>query len=333
MSAPGDSYDPVALEAAARMRPRTFEDRLDKFARLDPHFAKVWSTYTGRLFARPALDLRTRLLVLAGQYTMLGNASGLADTLAAAMAEGVDAKEVLEAILQCWVYAGEQAVSDAVDVFTEVVGEAGRLDEVEARGLPADAGVAGRSLDDERRTWHPDDAEDPLLERLLERYGWHSVSAGLRLRPRTLIDTLAALSAVDEEFAGLWLDGIYGGMYVRGVLDDRTRLLCMVGDCVAVGETYQAPRHMRGALRQGATPAEVFEVLFQSCSVVGHPVIIGIAVNDLVQVLEDEGRLAEFVDEANIDVLRRVVAARIARRHTVAELKATDGQAEGTGHG
>lgn len=326
-----DGYDPVALEAAARIRPRTFEERFEKFSKLDPHFAKVWSTYTGRLLARPVLDTRTRVLVLAGQYTMLGNASGLGDTVASAIAEGVDLKEVLEAILQCWVYGGEQVVSDAVDVFMEVAGEAGRLEEVQERGLPVDVTRTGRSLEAERATWPADDAADPRLPALLERHGWHGISNGIRLRPGTHVNSVSALDAIDQEFAGLWIDSIYEGMYGRGILDDRTRLLCMVGDCIAVGETYQAPRHMRGAMRQGASPAEVFEVLFQSCHVVGHPVIIGIAINDLVKVVEDEGRLDEMVDEEHIETLRKIVAARIARRNTVGELKAADGRVDPAG--
>ena len=32
------------------------------------------------------------------------------------------------------------------------------------------------------------------------------------------------------DFAKLWLDYIYSGMYTRGILDDKTRVLCVVGE-------------------------------------------------------------------------------------------------------
>jgi hypothetical protein len=39
----------------------------------------VWVNYTGRLLARSQLDVRTRLVVLAAQYTMSGNPDGITD--------------------------------------------------------------------------------------------------------------------------------------------------------------------------------------------------------------------------------------------------------------
>ena len=50
---------------------------------------------------------------------------------------------------------------------------------------------------------------------------------------------------------------IYGGMYSRLIVDDKTRLLCMVGNCAAIGEAVQGKAHMKGAMRNGATPREV----------------------------------------------------------------------------
>lgn len=314
-----------AYLAASRLQPGTTERWFPRLRDLDPHFARVWMTYTGGLFNRKRLDTRTRLLVLAGQYTMLKAAPALADTIDAAIAEGVDLKEVLEVILQCWVYAGQGPVLHAVGVFTDIAGEAGLLDEVRSRGVPEDATTdPGRSIDEERRTWSDEDREDPRLEALLERHDWRGLSTGFRLRPGLHFNTISALDAVDSDFASLWQDALYRDMYARGVLDDRTRLLCIVGDCLAVGETYQVSRHMRGALRHGATPAEVFEVIFQSCAIVGHPHLMGIAVDDFVKVLEAEGRLADLVGEDRVEGLLRITNTRVARRHGVAETTAAD---------
>ena len=82
-------------------------------------------------------------------------------------------------------------------------------------------------------------------------------------------------------------------MYSRGVLDDKTRILCIVGNCIAVGEGIQIRSHMRGALRAGATPREVLEVLLQSSVHFGMPNLMRSLVI-FVKMIADEGRLDEI---------------------------------------
>lgn len=311
--------------AAARIQPQTVEQWAPVLRELDPHFANVWLTYTGSLLARGQLDLRTRLLVLAGQYTMRGETGPLEDAIRAALDADLDLKEVLEVVFQCWVYGGQGRMLAGVGVFLEVVGAAGRLDEVKRRGLPENTTTKPeRKLEDERREWAEEDRVDPRLPGLLEHYDWRGLSTGFRLRPGLHFNTISALDAIDTEFAGLWQDALYRDVYDRGVLDDRTRLLCIVGDCLAVGETYQAPRHMRSALRLGATPAEVLEVIFQSCPIIGHPNLMGIAVDDFVKVLEEEDRLGEIIDDDKVEGLLRITNMRIAGRDGVGETRAAD---------
>ncbi|WP_162605383.1 carboxymuconolactone decarboxylase family protein [Jiangella ureilytica] len=317
---------PSAYEAGTRFRPATFASRFELLNRLDPHFASVWLNYTGGLLERPHLDVRTRLLILVGQHTMLKDGPALRDTMEAVVAAGVDLKEALEVVFQCWLYAGDSTMGQAVEIFVDVVSRAGRLSEVEARGLPHDVATRDRDLEAERETWSPDDRDDPRLPGLLERYGWHAPSAGLRLRPGNHINVLSTFDALDRGFAKLWVDKSYGAMYVRDVLDGKTRLLCMVGDCLAIAESHNASRHMRGALRQGATAAEVFEVIVQSFAVIGSPTLAGLAIDDFVLVLDGEGRLAELVGEEQEAMVRKVVNARRARRGGVTETTAADGQ-------
>ncbi|MPZ59800.1 MAG: hypothetical protein GEU93_00615 [Propionibacteriales bacterium] len=313
-------YDEGAYDSARRVRPRSFDQRFALFDSLDKHFTNVWLNYTGRLFARDQLDLRTRLLVLTAQYTMTGNQAALADTLQAGLDEDVDPRELLEVILQCYVYGAESPVSDAAEMFARVMEDAGRLDEVRQRSLPVDASTRDRSLEEERKTWSSSDADDPRLPDLLSRYGWTGISTGLRLRPGHHLNLVATLDAIDPEFLSLWLATTYEGMYSRGVLDDRTRLLCVVGGCLAVGETHQSRRHMRGALRRGATPRELLEVVFQSCAIAGHPHLMPMAIDDIVMLLDELGRLHEIVGEESIDQVRRIATARAERRHGIAEL-------------
>ncbi len=239
------------------------------------------------------LDDRTRLLVLIGQFTMREKLPALEDTIRAALAAGVPAREILEIILQCAVYAGHLTVDLALEVFVRVAEEQGLLEGLRADQLPLEGRDAERSLEDERRFWHEDDQKDPRLQGLMARHGWLGLSTGLRLRPKHILNILAYLDALDPEFAHLWLKCCFQDMYSRGVVDDKTRLLCMVGDCIAVGETTQARAHMRGAMRAGATPREVMEVLLQSSANFGMPPMLqGLKV--LVKIMAEEGRLEEI---------------------------------------
>jgi alkylhydroperoxidase/carboxymuconolactone decarboxylase family protein YurZ len=82
-------------------------------------------------------------------------------------------------------------------------------------------------------------------------------------------------------------------MYSRGMIDNKTRLLCMVGDCLAVGESTNARGHMRGAMRQGASPREVMEVIFQTSANFGMPPSWH-ALENFLEILAEDGRLGEI---------------------------------------
>lgn len=309
-----------ASGVAESYRPTSYPVRMETLRELDPHFAKTWSEHAGRLLRRPQLDRRKRLLVLAGQYTMRGDLDDLRETVTVAINSRVNEREVLEAILQCYVYAGQSRVADAAEVFYAAASELGVLERVRETQPSLDRTTAGRSLADEREQWAQSDADDPRLEGFLERYGWYGISTGLRLRPGHHINLVATLDALDSDFLQIWLDSMYMNLYSRRVLDDATRLLCVVGDCLAVGETHQSRRHMRGALRQGVQPRELLEVIFQSCAIVGHPNMLPLAVDDLVTIADEEGLLGDLVDQRHIADLRRIVAARVARRDGVQDI-------------
>ena len=73
-------------------------------------------------------------------------------------------------------------------------------------------------------------------------------------------------------------------MYARRVLDDRTRIICVVGNTLAAGEQHQSRRHMRSALRSGATPKELLEVIFQTTGLFGHTHLMPAAIDDLIRI-------------------------------------------------
>jgi alkylhydroperoxidase/carboxymuconolactone decarboxylase family protein YurZ len=148
-------------------------------------------------------------------------------------------------------------------------------------------------MDSERASWHPDDAADPRRDSMMAQHDWRGISTGLRLRPKHHLNMLSYLHSLDAEFADLWIDFTYRGMYSRGILDDKTRILCIVGNCIAVGEGIQIRSHMRGALRAGASPREILEVLLQSSALFGMPNLMKSLVI-FVKMIADEGRLAEI---------------------------------------
>jgi alkylhydroperoxidase/carboxymuconolactone decarboxylase family protein YurZ len=287
-------YGAGAFEAGLRLQPKSFERRVAQRDALDQHFTKLWLDFAiSGIGTRLALDTRTRLLVLAGQYTMAKSLPALEDTIRAAVAARVEPREILEIILQCTVYGGHTTVEPAIEVFHQVARELGLLEGLQQSQLPLDGNDRKRSREEESKTWHPDDVADPRFKHLMERYGWLAAGRGLTLRPHHHLNILAWLDRIDPEFAGLWVRFCYQGMYSRGIVDDKTRLLCMIGDCLAVHEDTQAIGHMRGALRNGANPREVLEVILQTCVNFGMPGMLK-ALEAFVGVMAQDGRLAEI---------------------------------------
>ena len=281
----------------------------------------MWATHLSRLMNRPQLDVRTRLLVLTGQYTATGKVPQLEETIDAGLEAGVLSSDILEVILQCYVYTGPWVVASACEAYERV------LERRAESGDPVSARVddgSSRNLDEERTRWAPADQADPRVGPLMERYGWRGIATGLRLRPVHHINLVATLDALDPEYLQAWLDAIYDGMYNRQVLDNRTRILCVVGNTLAMGEQHQSRRHMRSALRNGATPKELLEVIFQTTGLFGHPHLMPAAIDDLLRIVDEEGRIDELVATGRVDEIRRIVAARVASRHGVGEINLGD---------
>ena len=282
------------------------------FGRLDPLFADVWATHVSRLLGRNILDPRTRFLVLTGQYTVTGMTAQLEENLGAALTYGVPSEELLEIILQCYVYTGPWVVSAACETYERVLETRNTTHRTEA---PPEV----RSLAEERQQWSSSDRSDPRLEPLLARYGWKGISNGLRLRPGHHINLVDTLDALDPDFLEAWLAAVYEGHYGRRVLGDRTRLLSVVGSTLALGEQHQSRRHMRAALRSGASPRELLEVIIHTTAIFGHPHVMPAAIDDLIRIVDQEGRLEELVEPRRMAEIRRIVAARVARRQGVSD--------------
>jgi alkylhydroperoxidase/carboxymuconolactone decarboxylase family protein YurZ len=263
--------------------------RFEARRRHDPAFAEAALRYAAYLFGRPTLDIRTRLLVMTGQFTMARRHDRLRETIVAACNHGLELREVQEVIFQCAIYGGESIIDVPLEIFSEEVGARGKLEDVRARALQPGQRENERDLQAERATWHPEDAADPRAEQLMEKYGWTGISMALTLRPKHTLNNATFLGSLDEGFTNAFYNFGYNELYGRQILDHRTRLLCMVGNTLAIGEIVQTQHHMRGAMRQGASPREVLEVLLQSVVTVGHPNIVPERFKDLVKIVSEEG--------------------------------------------
>lgn len=264
--------------------------RFEARRKLDPAFAESTLRYAARLFSRPTLDVRSRLLVMTGQFTMGRRHERLRETIVAACNQNVDLREILEVIFQSAIYGGESIVDTPLEIFAKEVGSRGKLAELQERSLKPGQRDAERNLADERTTWHPEDAADPRADQLIEKYGWTGISMALTLRPKHTLNNATFIGSLDEGFANEFYEFGYSAMYGRQILDHRSRLLCMVGNTLAIGEIVQTQHHMRTALRQGASPREVLEVLFQSVITVGHPNIVPERFKDFVKIMGEEGK-------------------------------------------
>jgi 4-carboxymuconolactone decarboxylase len=116
-------------------------------------------------------------------------------------------------------------------------------------------------------------AEDRKRE-LAERYGELPIETGSRLQGEFFLRMLEEFDQLDEGWTQGWLDWIYGYLYNRGVLDDKTRVLTVIGECCVSSALVQLPNHIRTALRVGATQEEVLEVILHSAIYGGMPKMI-----------------------------------------------------------
>jgi alkylhydroperoxidase/carboxymuconolactone decarboxylase family protein YurZ len=112
------------------------------------------------------------------------------------------------------------------------------------------------------------------LAELRSRYNPRALETGERLQGEFFLRLVDEFDQLDRDWTERWLTWIYDGMYNRGLLDDKTRVLVVIGECCVTDEQVQLPNHIRSALRCGATPREIQEVILQSAIYAGMPKMI-----------------------------------------------------------
>jgi 4-carboxymuconolactone decarboxylase len=116
-----------------------------------------------------------------------------------------------------------------------------------------------------------DDARARKRAALYERHNRRALESGERIQGEFFLRLVEEFDELDEAWTEGWLTWIYDQQYNRGVLDEKTRILPIVGYCVILDDQGQLPNHMRAALRAGATPAEILEIILQSAIYAGMP--------------------------------------------------------------
>ena len=289
-------YDPAAIDNGLRLRPRDFLDMVEWRDRIDQHYTRAWLEFTyGGLFLRRNLDDRTRLLVSVAQLLAMNEMEAFERQIPSALAAGASPREVLEVILQSTVYIGYLRAGRGARTCVKVLERLGRLDEITKTQLPLEGRTAERSLAAERSRWPAAKSpeEEAWRERMIEKYGWKGVSTRIRTQNHQSHDSIDTYDRLDPHYLQLWFDFIYAEMYPRGIIDDRTRLLMMVGICLALNEPVQLENHIRGALLLGANAREVLEVIVHSTAYCGMPTTVQ-TTRVLERVAKEQNRLGEL---------------------------------------
>lgn len=134
---------------------------------------------------------------------------------------------------------------------------------------------------------------------LQDRYGDVGLESGKRIQNGYFLRVVDELDQVDPDFTASWMRHIYQFMYGRQVLDDKTRILVIIGQCSAMGETYQLANHIRSALSVGASSPEILEVILHSSIYAGHPKMVS-AMRAYRAVMNDLGE-AQFTQSPFVD--------------------------------
>lgn len=105
----------------------------------------------------------------------------------------------------------------------------------------------------------------------VERY-----EAGMRVRREVLGDrhvdaAAAATTAFTEDFQELVTRYAWGAIWTRDGLDRRTRSCITLSMLAALGHHEELAMHVRAAVRNGLTAAEIGEVLLQVAVYAGVP--------------------------------------------------------------
>ncbi len=91
-------------------------------------------------------------------------------------------------------------------------------------------------------------------------------------------------------FSTWQIETVYGGIYSRDGLDERTRQIATIAGLAVLGAAAapQLKIHVKAALDMGVNPREISETILQMVLYAGFPAAIN-AMNTAIEVFEAEG--------------------------------------------
>ncbi len=125
---------------------------------------------------------------------------------------------------------------------------------------------------------------------------------GMRVRREVLGDAhvdraIARTTAFDADFQDFITRHAWGDAWSRPGLDRRTRSAITLAALVAMRAENEIPLHVRGALRNGLTPAEIAEIFIHVAVYAGVPAA-NAAFAIAREVLAEEGLLGPTAGES-----------------------------------
>jgi 4-carboxymuconolactone decarboxylase len=206
----------------------------------------------GELFARPALDQRTRQLAIVVMLATAGNRTQqLERHVAAALRAGLSAAELTEAFMQLAVYAGFPTALNAISVATDVFAR-----DSTSTVVPA---PVSRAVSESRAV---------RQQRGLATLAQTSRSAGTTV--------VASFDDLAPAIGQAIIEHAYGDVFARREIDLRSRELAACAAFAAVGNQVMGTPlrvHVQAALTAGATRDEITEVLLNLVPHCGYPAV------------------------------------------------------------
>jgi 4-carboxymuconolactone decarboxylase len=248
---------------AARMKEIAGEDALATVEALEdiaPDLGRFVVEFAyGDVHARPGLDVLQRQLVTIGALTAAGEtAPQLRFHIGAALHVGLDAAQVVEALIHLVPFAGFPRTLNALAAARTVFEERGvRIEPIEVEP-GGDRYARGE-------------------DKLREVDGEHG------------IEVIESLNDVAPDLGRYIVEFPFGDIYTRPGLDLRQRQLVTLGGLIAFGDTApQQKVHFNAALRVGLSPRQVIETVIQAVPYTGFPRALN-AVGVLREVFEERG--------------------------------------------
>ena len=131
-------------------------------------------------------------------------------------------------------------------------------------------------------------SKEEKRQKLFDRYNNRGLETGIRLQGEHFLNRVEEFDELDQEWTDSWLTWIYDDLYNRTVLDPKTRILVVLGECCVLGAVMQIPNHIRSAMRAGATKEECLEVILQSAVYAGMPRMV-VAMKAYRDLMKDMG--------------------------------------------